>query len=107
MSDTYTVDGDVRSSADVERQLAATSAFMVRMVQANEQARANLTTEGRDGLAMTLLSDAQAQYAGLAGEIKQRAARFAQHVAQQRDWIQRHPDVAKTFYGTWLDPRFN
>jgi hypothetical protein len=103
----FTITGDVRSSADVERELGHTADLLAELVKANDRARANLTTEGRDGVALTLLSDAQAQYAALAGEITTRATRFAGHVAKLRDWIAAHPDVAKTFYGTWLDPRLN
>ncbi len=102
-----TINGEVNSSADVERELGNTVTAFAGLVQANAQAQANLESLGVEGPGPDLLGAVQGDYAALADEIKRRATRFTDHVAQQRDWIAANPDVAKTFYGTWMDPRNN
>lgn len=104
MTASLEVRGDVHSCAQAEQSLRAVAAAFGDLVQAAGAAIANLTSKGVTGRPIELLEAARARYTDLATTAEQRANRFAELVALQRDRITSNPALAGTVTGTWFDP---
>lgn len=100
----HIIRGDVHSCAQAQNSLTAVGGAFTDLIRSVGQAIANLEGKGVSGEPIDLLVSARERYTELAASAEQRAARFGELVAIQRDRILSNPDLAGTVTGTWFDP---